>query len=282
MKRILTLALSLLVIANVAFADKDDKKEKKKKEKNAYVEMKTTMGTMVLKLYNETPLHRDNFINNVKSKQYDSVLFHRVIKSFMIQGGDPTSKQASPEAMLGSGDIPGVARIPAEFNPALTHKKGALAAARDGNPEKASSNCQFYIVQGKTFTDADIDRMQQYNGWKYTTEQREAFKTIGGTPHLDNNYTVYGELVSGMEVLDAIAGVKVGQADRPAVDVRILETKLLKKFKVKKEKKKHKDDDGEDDDDKNEKHEKHSKKGEVKKEKSFPQQENAPKADTEK
>ena len=124
--------------------------------------------------------------------------------------------------------------------------------------------------------------MQQYNGWKYTTEQREAFKTIGGTPHLDNNYTVYGELVSGMEVLDAIAGVKVGQADRPAVDVRILETKLLKKFKVKKEKKKHKDDDGEDDDDKNEKHEKHSKKGEVKKEKSFPQQENAPKADTEK
>jgi peptidyl-prolyl cis-trans isomerase B (cyclophilin B) len=184
--------------------------------------------------------------------------------------------------MLGSGDIPGVARIPAEFNPALTHKKGALAAARDGNPEKASSNCQFYIVQGKTFTDADIDRMQQYNGWKYTTEQREAFKTIGGTPHLDNNYTVYGELVSGMEVLDAIAGVKVGQADRPAVDVRILETKLLKKFKVKKEKKKHKDDDGEDDDDKNEKHEKHSKKGEVKKEKSFPQQENAPKADTEK
>lgn len=279
MKRILTLAVLLLVIANVAFADKDDKKEKKKKEKNTYVEMKTTMGTMVLKLYNETPLHRDNFINNVKTKQYDSVLFHRVINAFMIQGGDPTSKTANSTAMLGSGDIPGVARIPAEFNPALTHKKGALAAARDGNPEKASSNCQFYIVQGKTFTDADLNRMEQYNGWKYTAEQREAYKTIGGTPHLDNNYTVYGELVSGMEVLDAIAAVKVGQADRPLIDVRIIETKLLKKFKVKKEKKKHKED-KDDDDDKDEKHEKHEKHS--KKEKSTPQQENAPKADTDK
>ena len=237
MKRILSLALSLLVIVNVSLADKGEKKDKKKKEKNTYVEMKTTMGTMVLKLYNETPLHRDNFINNVKNKQYDSVLFHRVIKSFMIQGGDPTSKNASPEAMLGSGEITGVPRIPAEFNPALYHKKGALAAARDGNPEKASSNCQFYIVQGKTFSDVDLDRMQQYNGWKYTPEQREMYKTIGGTPHLDNNYTVYGELVSGMEVLDAIASVKVGQSDRPAVDVRIVKIKLLKKFKEKKEKK---------------------------------------------
>lgn len=283
MKRILSLALSLLVIANVAFADKDNKKEKKKKEKNTYVEMKTTMGTMVLKLYNETPLHRDNFVNIVKSKQYDSVLFHRVIKAFMIQGGDPTSKYAGPEAMLGSGDIVGVPRVPAEFNPSLYHKKGALAAARDGNPEKASSNCQFYIVQGKTFTDADLDRMQQYNGWKYTTEQREMYKTIGGTPHLDNNYTVYGELVSGMEVLDAIAAVKVGQADRPSVDVRIIQTKLLKKFKEKKkegkegdkkEKKKKKGKKDSDDDDKDE--------VKSKKEKSIPQQENAPKADTEK
>lgn len=276
MKRILSLALSLLIIANVAFADKD----KKKKENNTYVEVKTTMGTMVLKLYNETPLHRDNFINNVKAKQYDSVLFHRVIKAFMIQGGDPTSKKADANAMLGSGDIPGVARIPAEFNPALYHKKGALAAARDGNPEKASSNCQFYIVQGKTFTDVDLDRMQQYNGWKYTPEQREMYKTIGGTPHLDNNYTVYGELVAGMDILDAIANVKVGTADRPAVDVRITETKILKKFKVKKEKKekknkKEKKDDDDDDD-------KDDLKTNKKKEKSILQQENAPKADTEK
>lgn len=275
MKRIIVLALSLLVIANIAFADKD----KKKKEKNTYVEMKTTMGTMVLKLYNETPLHRDNFIKNVKDKQYDSVLFHRVIKAFMIQGGDPTSKYAKPETMLGSGDIPGVARIPAEFNPSLYHKKGALAAARDGNPEKASSNCQFYIVQGKTFNDAELNRMEQYNGWKYTTEQRDMYKTVGGTPHLDNNYTVYGELVSGMEVLDAIAAVQVGQADRPSVDVRIIETKLLKKFKEKKDKKdkkdkkKKKDKDDEDGD-----------KDEVKKnkEKSFPQKENSPKVDSDK
>jgi cyclophilin family peptidyl-prolyl cis-trans isomerase len=275
MKRIITLALSLLIIANVAFADKD----KKKKEKNTYVEVKTTMGTMVLKLYNETPLHRDNFINNVKTKQYDSVLFHRVIKAFMIQGGDPTSKKADANAMLGSGDIPGVTRIPAEFNPALYHKKGALAAARDGNPEKASSNCQFYIVQGKTFTDADLDRMQQYNGWKYTTEQREMYKTIGGTPHLDNNYTVYGELVAGMDVLDAIANVKVGTADRPAVDVRITETKILKKFKVKKEKKEKKNKKDKDDDDDDDKDDLKTSK---KKEKSILQQENAPKADTEK
>src|SRR5574343_785265 len=197
MKRTLVLALSLIVMANIAFADKNNKK-KEKKEKNTYVEMKTTMGTMVLKLYNETPLHRDNFIKNIKENQYDSVLFHRVIKSFMIQGGDPTSKNAAPGAMLGSGEIAGVSRIPAEFNPALYHKKGALAAARDGNPEKASSNCQFYIVQGKTFSDLDLNRMEQYNGWKYTTEQRDMYKTVGGTPHLDNNYTVFGELVSGM------------------------------------------------------------------------------------
>lgn len=234
MKKLLSLSILLLALSSIAFADKKDKKEKK--EKFTFVEMKTTKGTMVLKLYNETPQHRDNFIKIVKAKQYDSVLFHRVINAFMIQGGDPTSKNASPNASLGSGDIPGVARIPAEFNPALYHKKGALAAARDGNPEKASSNCQFYIVQGKKFSDADLDRMQSYNGWKYTPEQREVYKTIGGTPHLDNNYTVYGELVAGMEVLEAIASVKVGVADRPVEDVRIISTKLLKKYKVKKSK----------------------------------------------
>lgn len=236
MKKIFTIVLVLLFASSISYADKKEKKNKK--EKNTYVEMKTTMGTMVLKLYNETPLHRDNFIRIVKSKQYDSLLFHRVIASFMIQGGDPTSKNAGPGAQLGSGDIPGVARIPAEFNPALYHKKGALAAARDGNPEKASSNCQFYIVVGKKFTDADLDRMQSYNGWKYTAEQREMYKNIGGTPHLDNNYTVYGELVSGMDVLDAIATVKTAPGDRPVEDVRILQAKLLKKYKAKKEKKK--------------------------------------------
>jgi peptidyl-prolyl cis-trans isomerase B (cyclophilin B) len=242
MKKVLSLSLLMLALVSITYADKKEKKNKK--EKNTYVEMKTTMGTMVLKLYNETPLHRDNFIKIVKSKQYDSLLFHRIIANFMIQGGDPSSKYAGPGVQLGSGEITGVPRIPAEFNPALYHKKGALAAARDGNPEKASSNCQFYIVVGKKFTDADLDRMQSYNGWKYTTEQREMYKNIGGTPHLDNNYTVYGELVSGMDVLDAIATVKTAPGDRPVEDVRILNTKLLKKYKVKKEKvRKNKDND---------------------------------------
>jgi cyclophilin family peptidyl-prolyl cis-trans isomerase len=236
MKRILSLSILLLVLVSFTYASKKEKKSKK--EKNTYVEMKTTMGTMVLKLYNETPQHRDNFIKIVKAKQYDSLLFHRVISAFMIQGGDPTSKNAAAGQQLGSGDIPGVPRIPAEFNPVLYHKKGALAAARDGNAEKASSNCQFYIVVGKKFTDAELDRMQSYNGWTYTTEQREMYKTIGGTPHLDNNYTVYGELVAGMEVLDAIVAVKTDPNNRPIEDVRILNAKLLKKYKVKKEKKK--------------------------------------------
>lgn len=263
MKKIFTLSVIMLVFVGISFADKKDKKSKK--EKNTYVEMKTTMGTMVLKLYNETPLHRDNFIKIVKEKQYDSLLFHRVIKNFMIQGGDPTSKNAQANAPLGSGEIKGVSRVPAEFNPALYHKKGALAAARDGNPQKASSNCQFYIVQGKLFTDADLDRMETHNGWKYTSEQREMYKTVGGTPHLDNNYTVYGELVSGMEVLDAIASVKTAVADRPVEDVRILQTKLLKKFKEKKVKK--------------DKKKKVEEVKEVKKEKSVLQMENAPKAE---
>jgi len=236
MKKLLSLSLLMFALISITYADK--KEQKNKKEKNTYVEMKTTMGTMVLKLYNETPLHRDNFINLVKSKQYDSLLFHRIIANFMIQGGDPTSKYARPGVPLGSGEITGVPRIPAEFNPALYHKKGALAAARDGNPEKASSNCQFYIVVGKKFTDADLDRMQSYNGWKYTAEQREMYRTVGGTPHLDNNYTVYGELVSGMDVLEAISTVKTAPGDRPLEDVRIIKAKLLKKFKEKKEKKK--------------------------------------------
>lgn len=240
MKKVIALAFSLLVMSNLSFADKKDKAEKK--SKNNYVEIKTSMGKMVVMLYNETPKHRDNFLSIVKAKQYDSVLFHRVINSFMIQAGDPTSKNASASAMLGNGELPGIARIPAEFNSSLYHKKGALAAARDGNPEKASSNCQFYIVQGKKFTDADLDRMELYNGWKYTAAQREMYKTVGGTPHLDNNYTVYGELVSGMDVLDAIASVKTNPGDRPAVDVVILQTKVMKKFKVKKEKKKDKED----------------------------------------
>jgi cyclophilin family peptidyl-prolyl cis-trans isomerase len=237
MKKLSILLLIIFSISTFSFAEKT-KKKKSKKEKNTYVLVSTGYGDMVLKLYNETPLHRDNFKKLVSEKFYDSLLFHRVIKDFMIQGGDPQSKNAKPGQMLGDGEVQGVARIPAEFNPALYHKKGALAAARDGNPEKASSNCQFYIVQGRKFTDADLDNLQKRNGMNYTAEQREMYKNIGGTPHLDNNYTVYGEVVSGMEVIDKIAAVNTASADRPIADRPVedvrMTMKVLKKYKEKK------------------------------------------------
>jgi peptidyl-prolyl cis-trans isomerase B (cyclophilin B) len=243
MKKILIIMLGFMIVSQGVIAEK-----KKKKEKETVVMMKTTKGDMVLKLYNETPQHRDNFLRLVREDVYDSLLFHRVIQNFMIQGGDPESKKAVAGSMLGNGEVKGIERIPAEFNPALYHKKGALAAARDGNPAKASSNCQFYIVQGKTFTDADLDRMENRTaadfertksgaGFKYTPEQREMYKTVGGTPHLDNNYTVFGELISGMEVMESIAAVPVDANNRPKEDVRILDVQVLKKYKEKKKKK---------------------------------------------
>jgi len=231
MKKFISLAIILFVL--VISANAKEKKNKAKAKKGTYVEMKTTHGTMILMLYKETPKHTENFLKLTKEGFYNDILFHRVINAFMIQGGDPVSKTAKPGDMLGSGALPGE-RIPAEFNADFIHKKGALAAARDGNPQKASSNCQFYIVQGRTFSDADLDRFEMNSGWKYTAAQREIYKTIGGTPHLDNAYTVYGELVSGFDVLDKIAAVPTNQMNRPNEDVRIIEAKVLKKFKVKK------------------------------------------------
>jgi peptidyl-prolyl cis-trans isomerase B (cyclophilin B) len=185
------------------------------------VQISTTYGTIKVRLYDETPKHRDNFVKLVKEGFYTDLLFHRVIKDFMIQGGDPSSKNAAPDAMLGNGGG-NMERIPAEFSPALYHKKGVLAAARDNNPEKASSACQFYIVQGRKFSDTELDGLQTRAGITYTEQQRNDYKTIGGTPHLDMNYTVFGEVIYGLDVVDKIAAVETDRSkgDRPKQDVK--------------------------------------------------------------
>ena len=188
-------------------------------EKFQRVKITTDFGEMVVRLYNKTPKHRDNFIKLVNEHFYDSLLFHRVISNFMIQGGDPNSKNAQPGEMLGMGDVG--YKVPAEFDSALFHKRGALCAARDGNPEKASSGCQFYIVQGKPVSEPELDNISLRNGFKYTPAQRMTYKMNGGTPFLDNNYTVFGEVESGIEVVDKIAAVQKGPADRPVADVRM-------------------------------------------------------------
>lgn len=278
MKRssMVTIFLALLVLP-VSCNPKKESKNIAEEEKRKTVEMVTNYGTITLQLYNETPLHRDNFIKLAKENAYDSVLFHRVIQKFMIQGGDPDSKKAQPQDTLGEGDV--WYTIQAEFNPNLFHKRGVLGAAREDNPERASSGMQFYIVQGKVFNDSlldaaeirintwlaehDIQKDSQhtylldslkkasenenkslYNQYKdsiqqwaeadkkfqrYTIpkSQRDIYKTIGGTPHLDQNYTVYGEVINGMDVVDRIAAVPTGTFDRPIKDVRILQVRVI-------------------------------------------------------
>lgn len=206
----------------------------KKKDRKRDVLIQTTMGDMVVRLSDSTPLHRDNFLRMVKIGYFDSLLFHRVIKEFMIQGGDPESKRAAKGQPLGSGG-PSF-RIPAEFRPGLFHKKGVIAAARNNNPEKASSPSQFYIVQGKKYTDAELDNLEKtrLEGRSIPLVQREVYKTLGGTPQLDQNYTVFGEVVKGLEVVDKIAGVETSKGpdrDRPLEDVRIIHAQLVKRKK---------------------------------------------------
>jgi len=188
-------------------------------QKDTLVELTTEFGTMKLKLYKETPLHRANFIKLAGEGFYNDLLFHRVIKGFMIQGGEPQSKNAAPGQMLGSGDIG--YKIPAEIVPGLYHKKGVLAAARDGNPQKASSGCQFYIVQGKPMSDAEITMTEQRTGMKMSEEQKAAYKTVGGSAWLDGSYTVFGEVVEGLDIIDKIAEVKTLPGDRPEKDVKM-------------------------------------------------------------
>ena len=215
MKKLFLATLLLVVAATAAIAQKTK------------VSIETTQGKIVVMLYDGTPKHRDNFIKLVKQHFYDSTLFHRVIPQFMIQGGDPQSKNAAAGAMLGNGDVGYT--IPAEFKDEYYHKKGALAAARDNNPAKASSGCQFYIVTGKVATDAELDQMEKRMGHKYTAAQREEYKTHGGTPHLDASYTVFGEVIEGQDVADKIAAVPRGGSDRPNTDVRMIKVRVVRK-----------------------------------------------------
>lgn len=231
MKKYLLAALALFLLLP-AMAQKDSTLKKKDRKRDVFIQ--TTMGDMVVRLSDSTPLHRDNFLRMVKIGYFDSLLFHRVIKDFMIQGGDPNSKNAGKGQPLGSGG-PSF-HIPAEFRPGLFHKKGVIAAARDNNPEKSSSASQFYIVQGKKFTDAELDNLEKtrLGGRAIPVLQREVYKTLGGTPHLDQNYTVFGEVVRGIEVVDKIAAVETSKGadrDRPLEDVRILHAQLIKRKK---------------------------------------------------
>lgn len=205
------------------------------KKSEVHVVLQTTKGDIELKLYDATPQHRDNFVKLVKECAYDSLLFHRVIRDFMIQGGDPDSKDAAPGVFLGEGDRPYT--VPAEFrlDEGIFHRRGVLAAAREGddvNPEQRSSAMQFYIVWGKIFDEQGLDnvqkRLDERTGGrvKLTPEMREVYKTVGGTPHLDGQYTVFGEVVSGLDVVDAIQQVPTDRNDRPLDDVRIIRARI--------------------------------------------------------
>ncbi|KAB3668810.1 peptidylprolyl isomerase [Phocaeicola vulgatus] len=276
--KILLICLAFIALTACNAGSKRQTNHHMENEKRTLVKLETTMGNITVALYNETPKHRDNFIKLVKEGVYDSTLFHRVIKQFMIQAGDPDSKNASDTAMLGSGDVGYT--IPAEFNPKFFHKKGVLAAARQGddvNPEKASSGCQFYIVTGRKFTEPQLPGMEnkineqreealfdslarqhmkeiykmrkagdnagllelqdtleaqareladKEEKFRFTPEQIKAYSTIGGAPHLDGSYTVFGEVTEGMEVVDNIEIAKTNRADRPIENIRILKASI--------------------------------------------------------
>jgi len=184
------------------------------------IKFETSKGDMLIKLYNETPAHRDNMIKLIAEGFYKDQLFHRVIKDFMVQGGDPHSTGAEKGQRLGSGGVGYT--VPAEFHKDLIHKKGALAAARKGdsvNPEKASSGSQFYLVQGRVLTPEEIDILNQRGITNLSDESAEMYMSLGGTPHLDGSYTVFGEVIEGLNVLDSIAASPCDAYDRPIEDV---------------------------------------------------------------
>jgi peptidyl-prolyl cis-trans isomerase B (cyclophilin B) len=274
---ILYTTLVALVLLSCKQQSKDIEADTISEEKRTTIEMVTTKGTILLALYNETPLHRDNFVKLANEKAFDSLLFHRVIENFMVQAGDPGSRNAIATDTLGEGDLPYV--VDAEINTTSYHKKGALGAARDGNLARASSAMQFYIVQGKvnndsllaineerinfwlgehyfkndTINNSIMERLLKaekekdfktyraindsivalaaaYTNYKqYTIPEahREVYKTIGGTPHLDQNYTVFGEVIKGLEIVDTIAASETNSLNRPLDNVRILTVRVL-------------------------------------------------------
>jgi peptidyl-prolyl cis-trans isomerase B (cyclophilin B) len=226
------MVLAVMVLSNTAIAQPISKIKKGDLKKD--VLMVTDSGNLILRLKDETPLHRDNFIKLVKSKYYNDISFHRVIAGFMIQAGDEKTKtKADSTRFLKSYTLP------AEILPDFYHKKGILAAARMGdnvNPKRESSGVQFYIVQGKVFNDKSLDSVETYrlNGRKIPVEQREVYKTVGGAPHLDQTYTIFGELVYGFDVLDKIAQTKTSGrqgGDKPLTDIRIRKVKLIRRYR---------------------------------------------------
>lgn len=217
MKKYLLTLLSLLTITAL-------QAQTKYKDK---VVIETDYGKIVIALYDNTPKHRDNMIKLIKQKFYDSTLFHRVIPDFVIQGGDPDSKHAPAGKSLGDGDVG--YRVPAEINAVDFHQRGAVSMARDNNPQKASSGCQFYIVTGKKYTDEELDKISTRTGRKFLPKQRMIYKTVGGTPHLDGNYTVFGIVEEGMDVVDKISAAERDERDRPKQDIRMNKVRIKKK-----------------------------------------------------
>lgn len=217
------------VVIREAPVEDEQTPEKQKIEDMTQVLFKTSMGDITIALYDVTPLHKQNFLKLINEKYYDNILFHRIIQGFMIQTGDPNSKNAAAGQQLGNGG-PGYT-IPAEFVKECYHKRGAVAAARMGdqvNPRKESSGSQFYIVDGQKFTEMDLNNISRQYGIQFTAEQIDVYTTQGGAPFLDNNYTVFGEVVNGMEVVDKIAAQTKDRFDRPTTDIKILSVEIVK------------------------------------------------------
>ncbi|MBP6455722.1 MAG: peptidylprolyl isomerase [Chitinophagaceae bacterium] len=226
MKKIIHILSALLILSSCAIAKKKNKQIPY--GAGTYL-IETTQGNITVRTFEETPLHSKNFDSLVRAGFYDGLLFHRVIPQFMIQGGDPKSKDAPAGTPLGSGDVG--YRVPAEFSEKIYHKRGALAAARDGNPEKASSGCQFYIVQGKKMSEAEIQQTEQRTGKPMSAEMKKEYMENGGTAFLDMGYTVFGETLEGVDVVEKITLVPRSPMDRPNEDVKIISIKRVSEKK---------------------------------------------------